>query len=105
MRVVTRFFAFMREMAGRETDEITLAEGATLTDFLKVLRERYRGSLDRVFGVDGGLRPGFAVALNGETVGRERWDTLLLKDGDLVVILPPISGGYLKLGSLTPRCP
>jgi molybdopterin synthase sulfur carrier subunit len=93
MRITTRFFAFLREMAGRETDEVTVAEGATIHDFLKVLREKYSGIFDRIFQADGLLKPGFAIALNGETVDREGWGNISLKDGDLVVILPPIAGG------------
>jgi thiamine biosynthesis protein ThiS len=39
------------------------------------------------------LRKGFAVAVNGENVDMANWKNTRLKDGDVVVVLPPIAGG------------
>jgi len=93
MRVSTRFYAFLREMTGRDSDTLTLDEGSTIVDFLKAVREKYGASLASIFGVDGVLRTGFAVALNGDNVERGEWGRTVLRDGDTVVILPPIAGG------------
>ena len=94
MRVHTRFYAFLREKVGRSEDTLELEEGATIADFLKQISEKYGEIVGRdIFDEDGSLRSGFAVALNGENVRREEWGTTKLKDGDLVVILPPIAGG------------
>ncbi len=93
MRISTRFYAFLREMTGRDSDTFTLDEGSTIVDFLKAVRERYGASLASIFGVDGVLRSGFAVALNGDSVERGQWGRTFLRDGDTVVILPPIAGG------------
>jgi len=35
----------------------------------------------------------FAVALNGDFVGKEEYDTTLLKNGDSLDVLQPIQGG------------
>ena len=98
MKVLTRFYAFLREMTGRESDTITLDEGSTVIDFLKAVREKYGVSLASIFGVDGMLRSGFAIALNGDSVDRREWARTVLRDGDTVVILPPIAGGLSEGG-------
>jgi MoaD family protein len=98
LRVLTRFYAFLREMTGRESDTITLDEGSTIMDFLKAVREKYGSSLASIFGVDGMLRSGFAIALNGDSVDRREWASTVLKEGDTVVILPPIAGGLSEGG-------
>ncbi|MEM1775977.1 MAG: sulfur carrier protein ThiS [Nitrososphaerota archaeon] len=42
---------------------------------------------------DGKLRDGINVAVNGDVVPRSRYEQTLLRDGDEVVIIPPIAGG------------
>ncbi|MEM1946203.1 MAG: MoaD family protein [Candidatus Caldarchaeum sp.] len=105
MRVKTRYFAFIREKIGRDSEIFDLDEGSTVHDFIGYIQARYREKLGDVFEADG-LRAGFAIALNGENLDRSLWRQTRLKDGDVVVILPPIAGGvHSKLGSLTPLCP
>ncbi|MEM4416955.1 MAG: MoaD family protein, partial [Nitrososphaerota archaeon] len=94
-KVSTRFYAFLREMTGLESDVIVLEDGSTVADFLSAIRGRYGAVLSRIFGEDGLLRSGFAVALNGENVERREWGRKVLRDGDVVVILPPIAGGLI----------
>ena len=92
MKITTKYYAFIRERLGRSTEEFELQEGSTIADFLKLLSERHGGNLVGVF--EGAvLRRGFVVALNGENVEQARWGSTRLKDGDVVVVLPPIAGG------------
>ncbi len=106
IRVSTRFYAFLRERVGRQEDTLELSDNSTVGDFLEKLAEKYEKELvGYVFNVDKSLRSGFAIALNGENVKPEEFTSKRLKDGDVVVILPPIAGGYLNEGSLTPVWP
>lgn len=92
MKVFTKYYAFIRERLGRSDEEFELEEDSTVADFLKLLSEKYAGKLVGLF--EGPvLRKGFAVAVNGENVDMSDWNTTRLKDGDVVVILPPIAGG------------
>jgi len=104
LKVRTRYYAFIRERIGKEAETIDLKEGSTVADFLEQLRKIYPDRLTGVFE-SGTLRSGFSVAVNGETLDRANWRKITLNDGDEVVILPPIAGGHLKTGSLTPLCP
>jgi molybdopterin synthase sulfur carrier subunit len=92
MKVYTKYYAFIRERLGRSDEEFELEEGSTVADFLKLFSEKYAGKLMGLF--DGPvLRKGFAVAVNGENVDLANWKNTRLKDGDVVVVLPPIAGG------------
>lgn len=104
MKILTKYYAVLRERVGKASEEFELPQGSTVIDFLEKLRQVYGGVLGDLFEGDG-LRTGFALALNGESLDRRLWASTRLKDGDVVVVLPPIAGGYLKLGSLTPRWP
>ena len=79
MRVTVRLFGTYREMQGQEAIELELPEGATVAEAWEVLCRRLPQSPR--------LDPGAAVNL--EYVG---FDTVL-KEGDEVAFLPPVSGG------------
>ncbi len=81
MRVKIRFFAAYREIAGRSEDQIQLGEGATVGDAMKILRSRYP-------------RLAFLTDPIATSVNRNySTEDTVLKEGDEVAILPPVSGG------------
>ncbi|MCS7138259.1 MAG: MoaD/ThiS family protein [Candidatus Caldarchaeum sp.] len=104
MKVSTKYFALIRERLGKNSEEFDLPDNSTVADFLAAFRQKYADKVKDFLDVSG-LKAGFAVALNGESVDPKDWRSIQLKQGDVVVILPPIAGGYLKLGSRTPLCP
>jgi molybdopterin converting factor subunit 1 len=81
VRVRVRLFALAREAAGRSEVEAELGEGATVASLLEALGASY----PRL----GPLAPSLLVAVNREYRGRDA----LLRDGDEVGIIPPVSGG------------
>jgi molybdopterin converting factor subunit 1 len=81
--VRVRLFAAIREALGRETIDITLAEGATPEDaWGELLRLDEPGTLKS-------RRANLAAAVNRQYT---KFDAPL-KDGDEVVFIPPVSGG------------
>ena len=80
MRISVRLFAALRERAGTGGLEVDLPEGAAVADVWPAL-----GLGDE----PGGLR----YALNREFAERER----PLADGDEVGVIPPVSGGAVRL--------
>ena len=80
MKVVVKLFARFREELGAGQVELPLADGATLADIL-----------NRVF--KGDPPEHFLIAINGRLVGEADLSRIRLKDGDVVDVMPPASGG------------
>ena len=79
MQIKVLFFASLKELIGISTLSIDLAEGGTTSTLFAKLCDQYPS-----------LRQGsMAIAVNKIYVT----DEVLLKDGDEVALLPPISGG------------
>jgi molybdopterin converting factor subunit 1 len=81
MQVRVLFFGILKEAAGRESELLPLAEGATAAS----VAEHYAGLL----AVPAELWPSLAVAVNQQYSARNR----VLEEGDEVALLPPVSGG------------
>ena len=82
MRVSVRFFALYRERAGVSRKEVDLPEGTTPAELLASLQSEYP-SLPAAFPV--------LIAVNSEYVS----DEAILRDGDEVAFIPPVSGGEI----------
>jgi len=92
MKVTARFFGDLIPLLGREST-LDLEEGASVNALVRLLSSRigckrpgYVGSY-RVGGGD------LVILVNGRNIDTlERLETRL-KDGDVVTLLPPFSGG------------
>ena len=80
MRVRLKYFASIREMIGIVGEEVTLQEGSTVHDLIKKLKMDHARLRDMDL---------ILVAVDGEYV---KPDTLL-REGDVVALFPPVSGG------------
>lgn len=83
MKVNVLYFAVSREVVGKSQEELELADGCSTQKLLTRLVEAYPG-LESVMKA-------CVFAVNQEYVppGQE----MVLKDGDEVAIIPPLSGG------------
>lgn len=81
MKISVRFFARHREIVGKGEEIMEVPEGSTLVDLIALV-ERNHPSL-------GNLSGSVVFGVNREESSIER----ILRDGDEVVILPPVSGG------------
>ena len=79
MRVRVFYFGVLKDTFGCEDEVLEMAEGATVADLLAVCRGR--GPV--------GIWDSIAVAVNREYARAGE----VLKDGDDVALLPPVSGG------------
>lgn len=79
MRVRVLYFGVLKDGFGRESEWLELAEGASVGDLVGGCRGRFAGApWDSI-----------AVAVNREYAR----GTDLLREGDEVALLPPVSGG------------
>ncbi len=75
------YFGVLKDFFGGERDFVELADGATVDALLELLRGRAPDDLP--------VWKSLAVAVNREYSGAPT----VLKDGDEVALLPPVSGG------------
>jgi molybdopterin converting factor subunit 1 len=81
MRVRVLYFGVLKDVFGLEGEELELGEGASVADLLGKFRGREV--------VREGFWDSIAVAVNQEYARAEN----VLREGDEVALLPPVSGG------------
>lgn len=84
MRVRVLFFGILKDLAGKSSDSLDLADGASLCDVI----EHYAAQAPQLKEVLASI----AVAVNQEYAGPET----ALRSDDEVALLPPVSGGSGK---------
>jgi len=107
MRVKVLYFGVLRDMCGVSDEMAELADGATVGELLRILRAKASNQAmsDSVeSGTDSGtdsdsdskarLWRSLAVAVNREYCS----PAVVLRDGDEVALLPPVSGGSFAEG-------
>jgi len=80
LRICVRFFALYRELIGLGEQEYTLNLGSKVEDLIKLIVEKHENMKDM---------KGMLVAINNAFVESDAE----LKNGDVVALLPPVSGG------------
>lgn len=87
IQVKVLLFASAREAAGNLSETfITLDNGATISDFRRRMAEKVPTLSDFVLDEESST-----LALNEEYV--QSGDVIHLKNGDVIALIPPISGG------------
>src|SRR5271166_6413653 len=81
MQVRVLYLGMLRDIAGREQERVSLAEGACLSDLCAELEQRFPKLR--------GFRNSLALALNQEYSDA----AAELRDNDEVALIPPVSGG------------
>ncbi len=89
MKVRFKLFSIFREEAGTSEIEVLLPDGATILDAVKELASVKPRLKERLLNGDGTLKRGFHLMRD------ERWPKPdeKVRDGDLIVIFPPVGGG------------
>jgi molybdopterin synthase catalytic subunit len=81
MRIQVLYFAVFRERLGRADETLELADGKRVQDAIDALAAKHPAIA--------ALRGKFRVAVNEEFAD----DTLTLREGDEIVLIPPVAGG------------
>ena len=89
MRVRLLCFGVLRDLLPVPADEIELPEDTTVRELLRILEQRTSNSR-----MDGKVWQSLAVAVNREYSSAGT----VLRDGDEVALLPPVSGGSFADG-------
>ena len=94
MEVEVKFYAMLRENAGKKAERIALPPNSSIRDLIDLLVERYGGEFERyIYDREKQVRSYLSYMLNGVNINSlDRFDTAL-KDGDVLSLLPPVGGG------------
>ena len=97
MQVSVRFFTSLREITNKKEETLKFPEGEKVTadTVLKKLAQRYgKRFVEYVYdGKTGEVRGFLQFLINGRSVTALNGLQTELKDGDVLAILPPVSGG------------
>ncbi|MEM4734055.1 MAG: ubiquitin-like small modifier protein 1 [Candidatus Bathyarchaeia archaeon] len=97
MRVSVRFFTSLREITNKREEKLEFPEAAKVTigTVLKTLAQSYgKPFIEYVYDAKSGGVQGFLQFLvNGQSAATLKGLETELKDGDVLAILPPVSGG------------
>lgn len=77
-----RYFGMLKDLLGCDRETLELADGSRVEDAVSVLRNRASNREAQIWAA-------MAVAVNLEYV----CESTLLREGDEVALLPPVSGG------------
>ncbi len=81
--ITIKYFANLREVAGKESDELTVSDGMKLKDLCLQLENSQSQIVEMI------RQKNVMVAINQEMATMDS----AIKDGDEVAFLPPFSGG------------
>ena len=79
MRITVKLFATYREIIGTSVLELDIPQGSNTRSLLTILKQKNK-NLSTDYSI---------VAVNSEYVS----ENAVIKDGDEVAIIPPVSGG------------
>jgi len=94
MEVQVKYYAMVREAAGRKSEGVFLPPGSTLRDLIGLLADRYGGRFSGyLLDGEGEPREYISYMVNGVDSHSLRGLETGLDEGDIVAFIPPIGGG------------
>ena len=94
MKVTVRYYGVVWETIDKRTDEIELSDSSTIGDLMKHLVETENPLLrEMIFDTQGQVRDFLAFVINGVDIRSLTGFDTLLKNSDIVLLLPPLGGG------------
>jgi molybdopterin synthase sulfur carrier subunit len=96
VQISIRYFTVLREITGKREEKLAYPENQkfAITTVLKTLSNKYgKPFTDYVFNTEGQVKSFLQVLINGTNITTLNGAKTILKDGDVLAILPPIGGG------------
>lgn len=92
MKIRVKYTAQLKKEAGISKQEIEIADKSSFQNLIAVLaqsqNEKFR---DMIFDNQGAYRHSIMLVLNGSQINYN--DSIILKDGDEIMLMSPIAGG------------
>ena len=91
MSILVKYFGEVRDFIGRKQDELEI-DSINLIDMIKKIRGRL-GPLSELMLEGDTIKDVFIILVNGKAVKIKDSKNIIIRDGDVVSILPPVGGG------------
>ena len=92
MKIRVKFFATFRELFGGEEKEIELESESNIQDLLNLLCDSSQ-CRQKIFDHSGKLRPDVKILKRGRHIQFLDGIHTQLKEGDVIIMFPPVFGG------------
>jgi molybdopterin synthase sulfur carrier subunit len=94
MNIKIKFFTSLREITGKKTISLQLKNMISVEELISLLVKRYGKKFkEYVYTNQGNIQDFLSFLINGKNINNLQSFSTLLKDGDVVAILPPVGGG------------
>ena len=95
MKVILHTILGIKDAIGQRLTEIELPQGSKVSDLLSYMKHRWGEQLSRrLFNpANGEILTHVRIMVNGQAINFLEGMETPLKDGDEVLVLPPVSGG------------
>ena len=94
MKVKIKFFTSLREITGNKMVNLQLKNKISVEQLLFLLLEKYGQEFrDYVYNQEGKVQDFLSFLINGKNINNLQGFNTILKEGDIIAILPPVGGG------------
>jgi molybdopterin synthase sulfur carrier subunit len=94
MKVSVKFLASIREIVGAHEIRFEISSGDTVECLLEILKARFGTALKDAMGKTfEDKEPKIRILVNGRDIDFLQGAKTELKEGDTVVLIPPVAGG------------
>ena len=94
MNVKIKFFTSLREITGNKMVNLQLKNKISVEQLLFLLLEKYGQEFrDYVYNQEGKVQDFLSFLINGKNINNLQGFNTILKEGDIIAILPPVGGG------------
>jgi len=93
MKIDVQLMGQLRGTLAQDQLELDLPPAATVQDALQALTERCVSAKQQFLTEQGKLQPSLLLVVNDRAIPAQQTSSVVLRDGDQLTILPPISGG------------
>ena len=93
MKLHVKYTAQLRTVLERTEETVELPQAGSLADLLLRLAEQNHSAQPHLLSTSGKVNPCLLLVVNNAAVAAADAPSLQLKDGDVVLLPPPIAGG------------
>lgn len=92
MKINVKFYSFIKDAAGTGKESLEINEGTTLAGLIDFLISKYGEKFKEIILKEGRLNPHIKIFCSEKLIN-ENYLSLLMEDGDEILIFPPVAGG------------